>query len=227
MNILVVEDDAAAAAFLVRALSEGGNQVAHAATGSEALDRLTRDAFDVVVLDRMLPALDGVSVLQRARSAGISTPMLMLTALGGIEDRVSGLDAGADDYLVKPFAMSELIARLHAIQRRRGLGPDVAMLQNGRLTLDLLRRELRVDAERVALQPREFRLLEELVRNAGRVVSRTMLLEAVWNFHFEPQTNIVETHMSRLRSKLALAGVMDLIETVRGAGYRLRGKPTP
>ncbi|WBO21305.1 response regulator transcription factor [Sphingomonas abietis] len=222
MKILVVEDDAVAAAFIVRGLDDGRNIVAHVATGHEALDRLTRDAFDVVVLDRMIPGMDGVSVLAGARAAGVTTPMLMLTALGSIEDRVQGLDAGADDYLTKPFAMSELIARLHAIVRRRGLSPDVATVQSGRMMLHLLRRELRIDGDLVPLQPREFRLLEELVRNAGRIVSRSMLLEAVWNFHFEPQTNIVESHMSRLRTKLGLAGVRDAIETVRGAGYRLR-----
>ncbi len=222
MRVLVAEDDATAADFIARGLIELGHDVIWAATGTEALARLTAEGFDVAILDRMLPELDGLAVLQQARAAGTALPILMLTALGRIEDRVDGLEAGADDYLVKPFAMSELVARLNALMRRRSAGDSVTALTVGPLAMDVLHREVRHDGRLIPLQPREFRLLEELMRNAGRIVTRTMLLESVWGFHFDPQTNLVETHMSRLRTKLALGGVKDVIETVRGAGYRLR-----
>ena len=221
MNILVAEDDPETAAFLCRGLGDAGHQVHHVETGAEALAALQSGSFDIAVLDRMLPGLDGLSVIRGARRGGIVTPALMLTALGQIEDRVDGLEAGADDYLVKPFAMSELVARLNAISRRRQTGDAVTTLTAGSIVLDLLHRETRISGRLVPLQPREFRLLEELVRNAGRVVTRTMLLESVWNFHFEPQTNLVETHMSHLRAKLAAGGAPAVIETVRGAGYRM------
>jgi len=222
MRILVAEDDDATARFIMRGLEELGYTVSHAATGVDAFQRLMADTYDVVVLDRMLPGLDGLTVLQQARAAGSDTPMLMLTALGRIEDRVDGLEAGADDYLVKPFAMSELAARLNAILRRRTSGEGVTALTVGALAMDVLHRDVRHAGRPVPLQPREFRLLEALMRNAGRIVTRTMLLESVWGFHFDPQTNLVETHMSRLRAKLALGGAKEVIETVRGAGYRLR-----
>jgi two-component system OmpR family response regulator len=223
MQILLAEDDVETAGYVARGLSELGHNVMRAADGADALHLASTEICDLVVLDRMLPTLDGLSVLRRLRAAGIDTPVLLLTALGRIEDRVEGLEAGADDYLVKPFAFSELAARINALARRRPLSEIVTELEIGSLRLDLLKREVRRDGRLVTLQPREFRLLEELMRNGERVVTRTMLLEHVWGFHFEPQTNIVETHMSRLRAKLNEGGAGDLIETVRGVGYRMRG----
>jgi two-component system OmpR family response regulator len=223
MQILLAEDDVDTAGYVARGLSELGHNVMRATDGADALHLASTEICDLVVLDRMLPSLDGLSVLRRLRAAGIDTPVLLLTALGRIEDRVEGLEAGADDYLVKPFAFSELAARINALARRRPLSEIVTELEIGGLRLDLLKREVRRDGRLVALQPREFRLLEELMRNGERVVTRTMLLEHVWGFHFEPQTNIVETHMSRLRAKLNEGGAGDLIETVRGVGYRMRG----
>jgi two-component system OmpR family response regulator len=223
MQILVAEDDSDTAEFVARGLGELGHNVIGAANGPDALHLATTETPDVIVLDRMLPGLDGLAVLRRIRAAKIETPVLLLTALGRIEDRVEGLDAGADDYLVKPFAFSELAARINALGRRRPLSEAQTELSIGSLHMDLLKREVRRDGRAIALQPREFRLLEELMRGADRVVTRTMLLERVWGFHFDPQTNIVETHMSRLRAKLNEAGAEDPIETLRGVGYRMRG----
>jgi two-component system, OmpR family, response regulator len=222
MRVLIAEDDDATATFIADGLTALGHQALRAADGSEALARIAEGGHDIVVLDRMLPGLDGLSILRQLRAGGSATPVLMLTALGQIADRVDGLEAGADDYLVKPFALSELMARLTAILRRRTVDTQVTSLAVGSLVMDLLHREVRFEDRHVALQPREVRLLEELMRHAGRIVTRTMLLESVWGFHFDPQTNLVETHMSRLRTKLALDGAKDLIETVRGSGYRLR-----
>jgi two-component system OmpR family response regulator len=167
--------------------------------------------------------MDGVTVLKRLRSANVNAPVLLLTALGRIEDRVRGLEAGADDYLVKPFAFSELAARINALGRRRPLSEAPVQLEAGPVRLDLLTRQVWRDGAAVPLQPREFRLLEELMRNSDRAVTRTMLLERVWGFHFDPQTNLVETHISRLRAKLNHGGTPDVIETIRGVGYRMRG----
>jgi two-component system OmpR family response regulator len=222
MRILVAEDDRETAEFVRRGLDELGHNLVLASDGIDALHLAATEPFDVVVLDRLLPGLDGLSVLRRLRAARIDSPVLLLTALGRIEDRVEGLDAGADDYLVKPFAFSELAARINALARRRPMNETVTEITVGSLDMDLLKREVRRDGRRIALQPREFRLLEELMRHDGRVVTRTMLLERVWDFHFDPQTNIVETHMSRLRAKLNEGGGEDLIETVRGVGYRMR-----
>lgn len=223
MQILVAEDDADTAEFVARGLNELGHAILRAANGLDALHLATTETPDVVVLDRMLPQLDGLSVLRRIRAARIDTPVLLLTALGQISDRVEGLEAGADDYLVKPFAFSELAARINALGRRRPLSDVVTDIEIGPLRIDLLKREVRREGRVIALQPREYRLLEELMRNRDRVVTRTMLLERVWSFHFDPQTNIVETHMSRLRAKLNEGDAADLIETVRGVGYRMRG----
>ncbi len=224
MQILVAEDDKEAAEFVRRGLDELGHHVVVAGDGVDALHLAATEPFDVVVLDRLLPGLDGLSVLRRLRAARIESPVLLLTALGRIEDRVEGLEAGADDYLVKPFAFSELAARINALARRRPLSEAVTAIAIGPLEMDLLKREVRRDGRRIALQPREFKLLEALMRDDGRVVTRTMLLERVWDFHFDPQTNIVETHMSRLRAKLNEGGAEDLIETVRGVGYRMRAR---
>lgn len=223
LRILLAEDDAETRHFVARGLRELGHDVVVATDGATALHLALTETFDVVVLDRMLPRLDGLSVLRRTRAGGIQVPVLMLTALGRIEERVGGLEAGADDYLVKPFAFSELAARIQAL-RRRGSPPEVATrLHAAGIEMDLLRREVRRHSRPIVLQPREFRLLEELLRHAGEIVTRTMLLERVWEFHFDPQTKIVETHMSRLRAKLNHGFADDAIDTVRGVGYRIRG----
>ena len=221
MRILVAEDDEDTAGFIRRGLAELGHNVAVVANGTDALHLLLTEEFDIAVLDRMLPALDGVSILRRTRAAQIDTPILLLTALGRIQDRVEGLEAGADDYLVKPFAFSELAARVNAIARRKPSQALPTSLEHMGIVVDLLSRQVVRDGDPVLLQPREFRILEELMREAGKVVTRTMLLERVWNYHFDPQTNIVDTHISRLRSKLNEGGKPNAIETVRGAGYRM------
>jgi two-component system OmpR family response regulator len=221
VRILVAEDDTETAEFISGGLREMGHNVLLAQDGLDALHLLATEQFDVAILDRMLPQLDGVSIVRRARAAGIEVPVLLLTALGRIEDRVSGLEAGADDYLVKPFAFSELAARVNALARRKPLKTEPTQLQSGSLIMDLLKREVVRDGVAISLQPREFRILEELMREDGRVVTRTMLLERVWNYHFDPQTNIVETHISRLRSKLNEHDKRDIIETIRGVGYRI------
>ena len=221
-RILVAEDDEETAAFISYELEARGQLTVRAATGDAALCLAMTQPFDVIVLDRMLPGLDGVSVLRRLRAAKVRTRVLLLTALGRIEDRVEGLEAGADDYLVKPFAVVELAARLNALMRRVSETTPVTRLEFGTTSMDLLTREVRRCERAIVLQPREFQLLEELMRNAGRVVTRTMLLERVWDFHFDPQTNIIDTHMSRLRAKLNESCANDAIATVRGVGYRMR-----
>ncbi|MDR6511933.1 two-component system OmpR family response regulator [Novosphingobium capsulatum] len=221
MRILLAEDDSETASFIANGLGELGHVVVPATTGEDALHLALTEVVDIIVLDRMLPRLDGLSVLRRLRAAEVNTPALMLTALGKIEDRVEGLEAGADDYLIKPFAFSEFSARLQALGRRQRPGAVATRLVAGDVEMDLLSREVRRRGIPVVLQPREFRLLEELVRHAGQFVTRTMLLERVWHFHFDPQTKIVETQMSRLRAKLNEGGLPDTIETVRGVGYRM------
>jgi two-component system OmpR family response regulator len=222
MKILLVEDDKEAAAYLRRALSEAGHTMDHAANGREGLMLAAGEPYDVIVLDRMLPQLDGLAILRTIRSAGVKTPVLLLTALGGIDDRVEGLEAGGDDYLVKPFAFAEFLARVNALARRPPPQEVVSALQVADLRLDLLKRSVTRGGQSIDLQTREFQLLEYLMRNAGRVVTRTMLLESIWEFHFDPKTNIVETHMSRLRGKVDRGQPQELIHTVRGAGYCLR-----
>jgi two-component system, OmpR family, response regulator len=222
MRILLAEDDKDTRQFVERGLGELGHNVVSAANGEDALHCALTEAVDVIILDRMMPLLDGFSVLKRLRAGGITAPVLMLTALGRIEDRVDGLEAGADDYLVKPFAFSELAARIQALGRRTAPATVTTRLSAGGIVMDLLAREVRRDGKLVLLHPREFRLLEELIRHAGEFVTRTMLLERVWDFHFDPQTKIIETHMSRLRAKLNEGGQADAIETVRGVGYRIR-----
>jgi two-component system OmpR family response regulator len=219
LKVLVVEDDAETRTYIERGLRELGHAVSTAADGREALFLATGESYDAMIVDRMLPGLDGMTVLRSIRSAGVTTPVLMLTALARVEDRVEGLDAGADDYLVKPFAFTELSARLNALARRPAVATAETMLNAGDVEMNLLKREVRRGGRRVDLQPREFALLEELMRNSGRIVTRTMLLERVWDFHFDPKTNIVETHISRLRSKLNAGFESDVIQTVRGSGY--------
>jgi two-component system, OmpR family, response regulator len=221
VKVLVVEDDQETLGYLQRGLRELGHAVSCATNGIDALHLAIEQPFDAIVLDRMIPGIDGMAVLQSLRAAKRTTPVLMLTAQARVEDRVAGLEAGADDYLAKPFAFSELGARLMAIVRRPATTAAETVLQVGEIELNLLRREVRRGGVRVDLQPREIALLEELMRNAGRIVTRTMLLERVWDFHFDPKTNIVETHISRLRAKLNAGFERDAIQTVRGAGYLL------
>ena len=226
MKVLLIEDDKETSAYVARGLREQGHVVDVAATGRDGLFLATDGGHDVLIVDRMLPGVDGIGLVQALRQTGIKTPVLFLTALGGVGDRVRGLEAGGDDYLVKPFAFAELHARINALARRPPLSDTPTVLRAGDLEMDLLKRTVMRGGRQVDLQPREFQLLEFLVRNADRVVTRTMLLEAVWDFHFDPKTNIVETHISRLRSKLSQYGGAELIHTVRGAGYALRA-PAP
>ncbi len=226
MKLLVIEDDAATAAYLLRGLREHGHVVDHAPTGRDGLFLAEDPGYDALVVDRMLPGLDGLSLVRTLRAAGVKTPALFLTALGGIDDRVAGLDAGGDDYLVKPFAFSELLARLHALARRPPLAAPPSVLRVADLELDPRRRAVTRGGIPVVLQPREFQILEVLMRHAGEVVTRTMLLEQVWDFHFDPRTNIVETHISRLRGKIDRGADPELIHTIRGAGYLIRAPDT-
>ena len=218
---LLAEDDLDLAAQVLRQLEHAEYATLHAKTGAEAREMARQQPPDIVILDRMLPEGDGLSLLRQWREEGLIAPVLLLTALDGIDERVEGLDAGADDYVGKPFAFTELIARVNALARRADTIQAQSRIENGPLRIDLLKREVLCHGEPVQLQPREFRLLEELARNAGHTVTRQMLLERVWGFRFDPQTNIVETHMSRLRAKLAAAGLSDKIETIRGEGYRM------
>ena len=224
MRILVIEDDNETAAYIVRGLSEHGHAVERAPTGRDGLFLATDGSYDLIVLDRMLPGMDGMTLLKTLRAAEVRTPVLMLTALGEVDQRVEGLEAGADDYLGKPFVFTELLARVQALGRRPPLQEQVSLLQVADLEMDLLKREVRRAGKLIELQPREFRLLEYMMRHAGEVVTRTMLLEQVWDFHFDPQTSVVETHISRLRAKIdrAHGPGRELLHTVRGAGYCLR-----
>src|SRR5580704_15737692 len=202
MRVLIVEDDAETFVYLRAQLEAVGHAVAGAPNGRDGLLIAAEPGFDVIVLDRMLPELDGVSLVSKLRRAGIQTPVLFLTNLAGVDDRVEGLAAGGDDYLVKPFAFEELLARLQALARRPTLGSSPTVLTAGDLEMDLVARTVRRGGEAIELQPREFSLLEYLLRSDGRIVTRKMLLEQVWDFHFDPRTNIVETHISRLRTKI-------------------------
>ena len=225
MKILIIEDDQATAAYLAKGLRELGHVVDSAADGRDGLMLAAGGGHDAMIVDRMLPGLDGLGVVKTLRGAGVKAPVIFLTALGGIDDRVAGLEAGGDDYLVKPFAFAELVARLQALGRRPPLSGAATSLRVADLEMDLLERTVSRAGRRLELQPREFRLLEVLMRNAGRVVTRTMLLEQVWDFHFDPRTNIVETHVSRLRAKVDRGQPVELIHTVRGAGYVIREAP--
>ena len=221
MKILVVEDDAETADYVARGLTEAGHLVDRAADGREGLILASDGGYDALVVDRMLPKLDGLGLVRALRAAGVKTPALFLTARAGVGDRVEGLEAG-DDYLVKPFAFAELLARLNALARRPPLQGAPTVLRVGDLEMDLLRRTVARAGKRIELQPREFRLLEYLMRRPGQVVTRTMLLEGVWDFHFDPRTSVVETHISRLRAKVDRDFGPELIHTVRGAGYAIR-----
>ncbi|MBS0560550.1 MAG: response regulator transcription factor [Proteobacteria bacterium] len=223
MRILVVEDDKDVAGFILRGLKEAGHVAEHAATGRDGLFMATSEAFDVIVLDRMLPGgIDGLNILEVLRGQKNAVPVLILSALADVDERVRGLKAGGDDYLPKPFAFSEMLARIEALYRRgKGEGP-VTKLTVDDLELDLLSRQVKRAGQKIDLQPREFRLLEYLMRHAGQVVTRTMLLEGVWDYHFDPQTNVIDVHVSRLRQKVDKPFPTPLIHTVRNAGYMLR-----
>ena len=225
MKVLLIEDDQETSVYVARGLREQGHVVDLAETGRDGLFLATDGGHDVLIVDRMLPGLDGIGLVQALRATGVRAPVLFLTALGGVGDRVRGLEAGGDDYLIKPFAFAELLARVNALARRPPLAETPTVLRAGDLEIDLLKRTVLRGGRAIELQPREFQLLEFLLRNADRVVTRTMLLEAIWDFHFDPKTNIVETHMSRLRSKLSQYGGAELIHTVRGTGYALRNPP--
>ena len=222
MRVLVVEDDTQVAAYLVKGLKEQGHTVDHAADGKNGLFLATSEDYDAMIVDRMLPELDGLAIIRSVRAAGKTTPMLILSALGDVDARVEGLRAGGDDYLTKPFAFSELLARLDALQRRAQQTTAVeTTLRVADLELDQLTRSVKRAGQSINLQPREYRLLEYLMLNAGRVVTRTMLLEQLWDYHFDPQTNVIDVHISRLRGKIDKDFEPALLQTVRGAGYRI------
>ncbi len=226
MRLLIIEDDAETAAYLTKGLQESGHVTEHAATGPEGLLKAQASDHDAHIVDRMLPGLDGLSLVRELHAAGDSTPVLFLTALADVDDRDMGLQSGGDDYLAKPFAFAELLARLEAIARRRTAPAGDMILRVADLEMDRLKRSVKRAGQAIALQAREFRLLEYLMLHAGQVVTRTMLLEQVWGYHFDPQTNVIDVHMSRLRTKLDKHAAHPLIHTVRGAGYCLR-EPQP
>lgn len=223
MRVLVVEDDHETADYITSSLKAQGHSVDHCDNGKDGFLNALDNDYDVMVFDRMLPGLDGLTLLKSVRGAGVETPIIVLSAMDGINDRVDGLQAGSDDYLVKPFSFHELSARLAALTRRPPLKTEETVLSVGDLEMNLIRRTVTRGGLVIDLQPREFSLLEYLMRNAGRVLTRTMLLEAVWDFHFDPKTNVVETHISRLRNKVDKPFDRELIHTVRGAGYSLHG----
>lgn len=221
MKILIVEDDRATAAHIADGVRRAGCEVSVAVDGLQGLAMAIRDRHDLLIVDRMLPGVDGISLVRELRESGLEMPVLMVSALGEVDQRVEGLRAGVDDYLCKPFAFVELEARMMALARRPRLGEAATQLCVGDLVLDRISREVRRAGRLIELQPREFRLLEYLMSHAGRVVTRSMLLEGVWEFHFDPQTTVVETHISRLRAKIDRGFPGEMIRTVRGAGYSL------
>ena len=222
MKLCLIEDDVDVASYVAKGLRESGHTVDVCHDGRSGLVQALDEAYDVLVVDRRLPGMDGLTLVKTLRGSDRQTPVLFLTALGEVDHRVEGLDAGGDDYLVKPFAFSELLARIEALHRRHTQSAQVTRLQVADLTLDLLGREARRDGQRIELLPREYQLLEYLMRHAGQVVTRTMLLEKVWDYHFDPQTNIIDVHISRLRQKIDRGFASSLLHTVRGAGYVLR-----
>jgi two-component system OmpR family response regulator len=224
MRMLVVEDDVEAQRYLVNGLRESGHVVDDAADGETGLTLALSRPYDVAVIDRMLPKMDGLRLVQELREHGNVTPVLFLSALSEVDDRVKGLKAGGDDYLTKPYAFVELLARIDALMRRRQPSAVKTRLQVGDLELDLLTRAAKRNGSSIELQPREFRLLEYLMRHAGQVVTRTMLLESVWEYHFDPQTNVIDVHVSRLRAKIDKGFDLPLLQTIRGAGYMIRAK---
>ena len=223
MKILLLEDDATTRDHVERALKGAGHVVDACATGPDAIFLATSSTYAVMILDRMVPGIDGLSVLKALRAANNRAPALLLTSMDGIDDRVEGLEAGADDYLVKPYAATELIARVNALARRPPISAQSALVRVADLEIDLIKRSVTRAGTRIELQAQEFKLLEYLMRHAGTIVTRTMLLENVWSFHFDPRTNVIESHMSRLRAKVDRGFDRELIQTVRGAGYRIDG----
>ena len=223
MGILLVEDEAALADYVTRGLSAHGHKVEHVARGDLGLAAAKESGYELLIVDRMLPGLDGLALVKSLRKDSMHTPVLILSNLGGLDDRVEGLNAGADDYLAKPFAFSELLARVNALLRRPHITQDEPqILKVGDLEMDRIKRKVTRAGQPVALQPREFSLLDYLMKRSGQIVTRTMLLDGVWNYHFDPKTHIVETHMSRLRAKIGA----DLIQTIRGSGYMIRAAKT-
>jgi two-component system, OmpR family, response regulator len=222
MRVLLIEDDPRVAEHVCNGLADAGHAATHCRDGRQGLQQATHAEFEVIILDRMLPQMDGMKVLQALRAAENHTPVLLLSALGDVDQRVAGLRAGGDDYLAKPFALPELLARVEVLARRTAGPMESGKLAFGDLELDLLGRNVRRAGKRIDLTAREFRILEYLLRNANQVVTRSMLLEQVWDYHFDPQTNIIDQHVSRLRQKLERTGASTLIHTVRGAGYVIR-----
>ncbi len=222
MHILVIEDDREAANWLLKGLREAGHVADLAATGPEGLEMARERDYDVLIVDRMLPGMDGLAIVRTLREEGNQTPALFLSALGEVEDKVEGLRAGGDDYLAKPYSFSELLARVEVLGRRKTAEPVQTRLRVGDMEMDLLKRRVTRAGKEILLQPREFKLLEYLMRNAGNVVTRTMLLENVWNYHFDPQTNVIDVHISRLRGKIDKEFDKPMLHTVRGAGYVLK-----
>jgi two-component system OmpR family response regulator len=223
MRILLIEDDAETAHYIADGLSVDGHSTIVARDGREGLERARSESWDLLIVDRMLPGLDGLAIVRELRAAQCASPVLFLTTLGGVDDRVHGLNAGADDYLVKPFSFAELLARVAALGRRRLMLAIETRLKVADLEIDLLARTATRNGSAIDLMPREFRLLEYLMKHAAQIVTRTMLLENVWDVHFEPNTSVVETHISRLRGKVDRGHAVELIHTVRGSGYSLYG----
>ncbi|MBX5222222.1 response regulator [Rhizobium sp. NLR8a] len=226
MRILLIEDDIKTSDYIAKGLSEAGHVCDVIGDGRDGLFQAQRETYDVIVVDRMLPGLDGLSIVRSLRAARVGAPALFLTSIGGVDDRVEGLEAGSDDYLTKPFAFSELLARIHALGRRPPVQEQRTVLKVADLELDLIRREARRAGQLIELQPREFTLLEVLMRGEGRVITRTMLLERVWDFHFDPKTSVVETHISRLRAKVDKPFQAQLLHTIRNTGYSLHAPRT-
>ncbi|KCZ98894.1 response regulator transcription factor [Hyphomonas sp. NPDC076900] len=225
LKVLVIEDDNEMASFIEKVLADAGHKVERVADGASGLARARASEFDALIVDRMLPEKDGLTLLQEFRAAGGTTPALFLSALGDVQNKVQGLRAGAEDYLAKPFAPAELAARVEALGRRQtSAEPPVTVLKAGDLEMNLLTRKVTRAGKKIDLQPREFRLLEYLMRHAGQVVTRTMLLEKVWDYNFDPQTNVIDVHISRLRAKIDKEFAEPLLQTVRGAGYRLQSQ---
>jgi two-component system OmpR family response regulator len=222
MRILVIEDDVEAASYLVKALGEAGHVADQANDGETGLAIAREEDYEILIIDRMLPKRDGLSVIAELRKTGVRTPVLILSALGQVDDRVTGLRAGGDDYLPKPYAFSELLARIEVLARRTAPQEAETVYRVADLELDRLARTVHRSGDPIVLQPREFRLLEYLMKNAGTVVTRTMLLEKVWDYHFDPQTNVIDVHMSRLRAKIDKGFSQPLLHTVRGSGYVMR-----
>ena len=221
MRILVIEDDSTVSQYIFNGLQSSGHDVTIANEGLKGLSVANKETFDAMVVDRMLPGMDGLTLIETIRKAGNSTPVLILSALSDVDDKVQGLKAGGDDYLTKPFAFLELLARIEALVRRSSVQEDITSLQVDGLYIDLISRKVFRQEREIKLKPREFQLLEYMMRNKGQIVTRAMLLQAVWNYHFDPQTNVIDVHISRLRQKIDKDFSVSLIHTVRGVGYVL------